>query len=213
MGDERKASTAGSTRGKRQGSPYFKVQIARRLDVTRNLLAAHPLDGPTLVAAVQGAWKSIFESSLGGFKIGVDIFPVPQTMGFFLHELIPLRIAATHSGWRREIGGTEKDLVFIPNEKYSIEIKTSSDRTNIYGNRSFGLESPGKGKKAKDGFYLTVNFQKWSEVSEKDQPSVSRIRFGWLDHTDWMAQNAQSGQNSTLPADVYNTQLLTLFKR
>jgi len=164
------------------------------------------------VNVVLEVWDSIFESSLGGFKIGTDIFPVPQTMGFFLHELIPLKLAATYPEWRRDGRSDEKDLVYIPDSKNSIEIKTSSHPNQIFGNRSFGLENPGRGKKAKDGFYLTVNFQKWSDA-RAGRPQITVIRYGWLDHTDWVAQTAQSGQNSTLPAQVYNTQLLTLFKR
>lgn len=165
-----------------------------------------------VVDAANGAWDSIFESNLGGFKIGTDIFPVAQTIGFLLHELIPLRIASTQPDWRRDASSAEKDLVYTPDLRYSVEIKTSSHKNQVFGNRSFGLENPGRGKKAKDGFYLAVNFQSWADAGG-ERPQITVIRFGWLDHTDWVAQTAQSGQNSTLPAEVYNTQLLTLFKR
>jgi hypothetical protein len=47
----------------------------------------------------------VIASTLGsaGFHIGEDIFPKPQNVGFFLHELIPLELAARHpEEWRGE---------------------------------------------------------------------------------------------------------------
>lgn len=196
-------------RAKTSESPYFRLAPADWENRTRELLTEQPLDGPTLVSAVLDAWESIFTSSLGGFTIGRDIFPTPQIMGFLLHELVPLRLASANPDWRRDRSSSEKDLVYLPKERYSIEIKTSSDATSIFGNRIFGLDNPAKRKKAKDGYYAAINFHKW----DHRRPEISRIRYGWLDATDWVAQKAESGQQSSLPAAVYNSQLLTVFKR
>ncbi|WP_326559478.1 ScaI family restriction endonuclease [Micromonospora sp. NBC_01796] len=198
-------------RPKTPSSPYFGEDFSDWPSVTRSLLAAQPLSGPDLVRTVLASWESIFHSRLGsGFHIGREIKPTPQVMGFLLHALIPLELARTHSGWRAELAARDKDLVYVPDERYSIEIKTSSHPSQIFGNRSFGVDNPGTGKKAKDGYYLTVNFEKWPADSNRI-PRILMIRFGWLDHTDWVAQRAETGQQSALPALVDNNQLLVLY--
>jgi ScaI restriction endonuclease len=199
-------------RPKTKESPYFGVDDeGQRLTITKGLLAAHPLPGPDITSKVLGSWDSIFHSRLGtGFHMGREIKPSPQIMGFLLHALIPLELARDHDGWRAELTARDKDLVYIPNEQFSIEIKTSSHERQVFGNRSFGVDSPGKGKKAKDGYYITVNFEPWR--ADDKLPIVRMIRFGWLDHTDWVAQAAQTGQQSALPAVVDNTQFLILYE-
>jgi hypothetical protein len=199
-----------AVRPKPPGSPYYGKDPKDWADITRDLLTRHPLQGPDLVRATLASWDSIFHSRLGsGFHIGKEIKPTPQIMGFLLHALVPLELAKTHSGWRAELTSRDKDLVYIPDEAMSIEIKTSSHAKRIFGNRSFGVESAARGKKAKDGYYLAVNFEKWPEQGDA-LPRILAIRFGWLDHTDWMAQVSQTGQQSNLPADVDNNQLLIL---
>src|SRR6267142_2853691 len=92
--------TGGATpRPKVENSPYFGViDESERLTITKNLIAAHPLSGPDITAAVLTSWESIFESRLGsGFHIGREIKPVPQIMGFLLHALIPLELAKHHN--------------------------------------------------------------------------------------------------------------------
>ncbi|WP_208766185.1 ScaI family restriction endonuclease [Streptomyces capillispiralis] len=198
-------------RPKTPSSPYFGWDSDDWPEVTRSLLAQQPLSGETLVEAVLSSWRSIFESTLGsGFRIGVDIRPSPQIMGFLLHALIPLELAVGDPNWRADAKAAEKDLVYQPDFRYSIEIKTSSHRDQIFGNRSFGVDNPGNGKKAKDGYYVAVNFEKWGDVPA-GLPRIRLIRYGWLDHTDWIAQASQTGQQSSLPAIVANTQLLTLY--
>ncbi|MGW0560047.1 ScaI family restriction endonuclease [Streptomyces sp. NPDC003016] len=200
-------------RPKLPSSPYFGWDSDDWPEVTRELLAAQPLSGEALVAAVLSSWDSIFESRLGsGFHIGREIEPTPQIMGFFLHALIPLELAKGDPGWRADLDSSEKDLVYVPDQKYSIEIKTSSHRDQIFGNRSFGVDNPGRGKKAKDGYYVAVNFEKWSDAPGR-LPRIRLIRYGWLDHTDWVAQKSQTGQQSSLPGIVANTQLLTIYAK
>ena len=83
-------------------------------------------------------------------------------MGFLLHELIPVEFAAQDPDkWRGEKSGADKDIVYIPNELYSIELKTSSSKGNIFGNRSYAQPETA-GKKSKSGYYLTVNFGKFA---------------------------------------------------
>jgi hypothetical protein len=194
--------------------PYAKEPEERWGAVTDRLLAEHPLKDAEIVAVVLSAWEGIFETRIGrlGFKIGTDIEPQPQIMGFLLHELIPLEFARRYpKKWRRQKLKAEKDLVYEPDPRYSVEIKTSSHSDQVFGNRSYG--QPTKegevGRKGKSGYFLTVNFQKFSA---KRRPLVTVIRFGWLDHTDWIAQAAATGQSARLRPEAYNFKLRQLYK-
>jgi hypothetical protein len=66
-----------------------------------------------------------------------------------------------------------------------------------------------KGKKSKSGYYLTVNFQKFSASNKK--PRILLIRFGWLDSTDWRGQAAQTGQQASLSWEADNYKLLKIY--
>lgn len=193
-------------------SPYFGAAPENWSAITRSLLKSHPLKVDDVVDAVLSAWNGIFTSKIGHqqLRIGQELKPAPQIMGFLLHELVPFELAAKYPRkWKTGVGAGEKDLVFKGEPGYSIEIKTSSHPTSIFGNRSYGQQEVNDEKKSKDGFYIAINFDKWDVSS----PEVSLIRWGWLDHADWSAQVAASGQQANLPAVVENNQLLTLFQR
>ena len=100
-------------------------------------------------------------------------------------------------------------MVCLLNETYSFEVKTSSNRSHIFGNRSFAQEST-KGKKAKEGYYLAVNFDGFA-CGKTPQPRIRLVRFGWLDSSDWIGQVAETGQQSHLPPEVENGKLLRLY--
>jgi hypothetical protein len=192
-------------------SPYDGVPVTKWLSVTNKLIKKHPLTEAELVDVVQLAWKSIFDSRMGtqGFQIGRDIFPKPQIMGFFLHELIPLEIASRYPGaWRPDELASEKDIVCEASDEFSIEIKTSSDANHIFGNRSYAQQSS-RGKKGKSGYYLAINFEKFSK--KKSLPEIRKIRFGWIDSADWIGQKAETGQQSRLSSDVENSKLKLLY--
>ncbi len=130
-------------------------------------------------------------------------------MGFFLHELIPLEIARRHPGvWRWEASAEDKDVVYIPDASYSIEIKTSSSKNKIYGNRSYAQKGK-PGKKSKTGYYLAVNFEKFTKHSVV-RPKLRLVRFGWIDHDDWIGQSAPTGQQARLSPEVEAGKLLAL---
>ena len=129
-------------------------------------------------------------------------------LGFLLHELIPLELERRYPGkWRREIEAKDKDIIYTTDDIFSIEIKTSSNPKSIFGNRSYAQVSQ-TSKKGKSGYYLAVNFEKCTSL--KPKPKITRIRFGWLDHTDWMGQKSQTGQQSRLSKDVESFKLLEL---
>jgi hypothetical protein len=148
-------------------SPYAGLAKEDWAEKTRELIKIHPLSPKEIYEVVIQVWREIFESNLTSknYKIGVDLFPSPQIMGYFLHELIPLELARRYPGiWRREETAAEKDLVYLLDDGFSIEIKASSSKGSTYGNRSFAQESTTgrEGKKNKSGYYLVVNFQKFN---------------------------------------------------
>jgi hypothetical protein len=124
-------------RAKPRSSPYFGLDQTKWAEKTLELIEAHPADPEDLVSVVRNSWTSIFGSSLGsGFKIGTHIFPRPQILGFFLHELVPLEFERLYPGvWRRDSGAGDKDLVYVADDDMSIEIKTSSNKSQIFANR------------------------------------------------------------------------------
>ena len=190
-------------------SPYDGVPPADWLDKTLELIEAHPLSVDEIVDGTLACWDQIFGSRIGSFAIGKDILPKPQIMGFLLHELIPLHFEAKYPKvWRRELTAAEKDLVYIPDQVFSTEIKTSSSKNKIFGNRSYA--QPGEAaKKEKSGYYLGVNFGKFKGDV---RPEIHLIRFGWLDHADWLGQHAQTGQQAHLDASAEKLKLAILYE-
>jgi len=57
-------------------------------------------------------------------------------------------------------------------------------------------------------FSVLHNFEKFSLTNQK--PRIILVRFGWLDHTDWVGQSSASGQQARLSPHVEKTKLLTL---
>ena len=193
-------------------SPYDGLRENQWLEKTEELVAAHPLDRGQIVDVVLSAWNSIFSLKVNprGFRIGVELRPKPQIMGFFLHELIPLELSArAPKNWRGDKTASEKDLVYIPNDAFSVEIKTSSNKSRIFGNRSYAQKSSAD-KKAKSGYYLAVNFESFESAGRR-RPEILLVRFGWIDSRDWIGQAAATGQQARLPSSVETSKLLTLY--
>lgn len=194
-------------------SPYEGYSVKEWNKITEDLIAEHPLSEEEIVDAVLDAWDRIKLTKIGGeLQIGVDVFPSPQIMGNYLHELIPVMLARKYPGvWRKEQLKDEKDMVYIPNDFYSVEIKTSSNATNIYGNRSYGQEnSENNSGKKKYGYYITVNFDMYTEINHN--PRIKKIRFGWIDHSDWHAQAAATGQQAKLDKDARDHKLKLIYE-
>ncbi len=190
-------------------SPYDGLAPDKWEAKTHELIGKHPLKTKEIVEVILHSWKIIFDSNLGGYKIGTDLFPKPQVMGFFLHELLTLEFAKRFPGvWRGDEDATDKDLVYIPNVLFSSEVKTSSHRSQIFGNRSYAQPAVA-GKKVKDGYYIAINFEKF--VNKKTTPRIMRIRFGWLDHTDWVPQTSARGQQAHLTKDSDKSKLLLIY--
>ena len=130
-------------------SPYTNIEVSDWEQKTNELIAKHPLANKEIIDAVLTSWDSILSTKIGEYGIGVDIFPTQQIMGFLLQQLITLKIIEKYpEKWRGEETSHDKDLVNLSDDLFSIEIKTSSHPTGIFGNRSYAQKSS-KGKKKK----------------------------------------------------------------
>lgn len=190
-------------------SPYKNIPQKLWTKKTLQLINVHPLKDE-IVPIVLWAWNTIFDSSLGGYQIGKDIFPEPQIMGFFLHDLIALRLANIYpQDYKLGNAKYEKDITNIKDESLSIEIKTSSNPNKIFANRSYAQPQKGNEKKHKDGYFLAINFEKFT--STNSAPKIRLIRFGYLEHSDWIAQQAATGQQAHLAPETYTSKFITLY--
>ena len=194
-------------------SPYAGVPDADWNAKTEELIREFPLSEPDVVTLVLDAWNSILQTRIGaaGYQIGKDIFPQPQIMGFFLHELIPLELEHRYpTVWSRDFTGYGKDIICKTNSLFSCEIKTSSDKYHIFANRSHA-QLRSSSKKDKSGYYLAINFGKFVLAASGKMPVINRIRLGWLDDADWHPQKAPTGQQAKLLPAVEKNKLKVLY--
>lgn len=191
-------------------SPYEGKDVAHWMMITETLIKKHPLTEEEIVAVVFESWDDIFKSKIGGLQIGKHIHPSPQIMSFLMHELIPYKLSKLHPSIYRAGTGNEKDIHCLTNDILSIEIKASSSASSFFGNRSYAQQNIEKGKKNKNGYYLVVNFSKFIKDS-KERPAISMIRFGFLEHTDWKGQRAETGQQASLIKDAKKFKLKMLY--
>ena len=193
-------------------SPYHKARTENWARITDELLADFPISMSEIVRLALGAWEDIFHSRIGShaYQIGKHIWPEPQIMGFLLHELIPLNVVAAYPGqWRRGHASNECDCEHTINDRHAFEIKTSSSKSGIFGNRSSTHISP-KASKRRAGYMLAVNFTKF--VPTGVRPEMSLIRFGWLDATDWIGEGSDTGQQSRLTKESRAFKLKILYE-
>jgi len=166
-----------------------------------------------MVKIVLASWEDIFHSRIGSrnYQIGTDIWPEPQIMGFLLHELVPLNLANSYPGkWQRCREAVQCDAVYLPDDDLSFEIKTSSSRSGIFGNRSYAYVSE-VAKKRQGSFFLAINFGKF-EVGGL-RPEITLIRFGWLGSIDWVGQRAESGQQAHLTKEAKAYKLRIIYEQ
>ena len=192
-------------------SPYAGRPVEEWPAITENLIINHPLPEKDIVDAVLIAWDMIFKSAIGGLLIGKDLYPEPQIMSFLLHALIPHTLTSKRPDvFRIGKSKTQKDIHYIPDETFSIEVKASSHASGIYGNRSYAQLNSEKALKNKNGFLLAVNFAKFDEGNDQ-MPVIGKIRFGYIEHTDWKGQTSQTGQQASLSIDAKKFKLKTLY--
>lgn len=191
-------------------SPYQNLSEKEWLGKTKELIEKHPLKNE-IKDIVLKSWDDIFNSKIGSFKIGEDIFPSPQILSFFLHELVAHTLSLRYPD-RYKVGElkNEKDLHDKKDPSMGIEIKASSNPNQIFANRSYAQPSSNSETKEKNGYYLTINFEKISKMNP--HPKINIIRFGYLEHEDWIAQKSDTGQQARLRPEAYRGKLIEIYK-
>jgi hypothetical protein len=188
-------------------SPYSGKPESSWLAVTQQLCSNHPLKPQLILEAALTAWGTLWQTTVGAGSLAVKLadLRVPATVvGYFFEVLLARELARRDPLWRGSQSKDEKDLVYLRDPFYSVEIKTSGQAGfKVYGNRSYGQKAAGDllVKKEKSGFYITVNF--FGQV-------LTLIRFGWIDADDWDPQEAPTGQMAGLKQAVYDYKLLPI---
>jgi len=175
---------------------------------TEELVSQHPLDFETIRRVALKCWNTLWSTTIGEGELSIRLWEldVPATVtGYFFEKLFAKELETEHPClWRGGKSKDDKDIVHIPNDYYSIEIKSSGQLgLKVFGNRSYGqnVENSELEKKEKSGYYITVNFY---------ERTLNLLRFGWIDHEDWKAQKAPTGQASGLSDSVYKYKLLEI---
>lgn len=190
-------------------SPYKDHPKNEWLDITERLVRMFPLPLDTLVEVVDAAWEDIYTSSFGetSLSIGQDIFLPAQATGVILEKLIAVHLNKRFPNWRGGETKYEKDIICTDDLKFSFEIKTSSSKTGLYGNRSTGHRAEGRAK-FRTGYYLVVNYKLPKEGDLSRQ--IWNVRFGWIDDDDWVGQAQPTGQQASIGVELARLKLVTL---
>jgi len=191
-------------------SPYAGKPESEWSSITEAVVARFPISANTMVDAVKAAYEDLYLSRIGRSElvIGRDIFLPAQATGVILERLIGIEISKRAAGWRAGNRKTEKDIVCITDPAYSFEIKTSSSKAGLYGNRSTGHLSESRTKE-RTGYYLILNYHLPTEQDPKK--GIQNIRFGWIDDADWVGQAEPTGQQASIGAKLAGKKLKTLF--
>jgi hypothetical protein len=189
-------------------SPYTGQPGPRWLKVTERLLDEHPLKAVDVLDIVMSAWDALWATVVGKPPTQVplrELHPPAIVTGYLLETLMARELVGRFPGdWRGGSAAEDKDLVFAPDPRYSVEVKCSGQLgMRVFGNRSYGqeLQNAARAKKEKSGYYITANFF---------QSNLFLVRFGWVDNTDWRPQKAPSGQMAGLEDSVYRYKLLAI---
>jgi hypothetical protein len=192
-------------------SPDSDIPVEKRADKTKELIEQHPLKPDVIRDIALRIWSLLWQTKIGEEDTSLspaEINPPATIIGYFFEKLFAKELQKRHpEKWRGTLAKDEKDIVYLEDSKYSIEIKTSGQLdTKIFGNRSYGQEADDSNneelpKKEKSGYYITANFY---------QQSLTLLRFGWIDHEDWKPQKSSKGQAATLDEKAYQHKLFTI---
>ena len=191
-------------------SPYKDIKIYNWKSITTKLVDSFPIKKNELKECVEKAFDEYLKITISSLKlqVGKDIFFPAQATGVIIDKLIgTIIIKEKGNEWKSGDKKSEKDVVNTLNDKYSFEIKTSSSKSGIFGNRSMGHRSEKK-IKSRSGYYLVINYK----LPKEDDKSLEiyKIRFGWIDDEDWKGQASPTGQQSTISKECKDLKLIEL---
>jgi hypothetical protein len=191
-------------------SPYANKPLNKWEEITNQLVLQFPVKKHEMRTVVEDSFKDYLNLTISEFKlqVGKDIFFPAQATGVIIQKLITLRLSKLRiNTWRDGDKKSEKDVVNIKKNQFSFEIKTSSSKSGIFGNRSMGHISKNKTKE-RSGYYLIINYKLPKEEDKDFQ--IYKIRFGWIDDGDWKGQNSPTGQQSTISSDCKSYKLVEI---
>jgi hypothetical protein len=190
-------------------SPYSDHPQSEWPNITKKLVDLFPIPMEQIIDVVETCWNDLYASSIGksGLKIGTDIFLPAQATGVVLERLIGVEMQKRFDGWRGGQSKTEKDIVFEKELKFSFEVKTSSSKSGLYGNRSTGHRAEGR-TKFRTGYYLVINYKLPTE--QDPSHALYNVRFGWIDDDDWVGQAQPTGQQASIGVQLARLKLITI---
>lgn len=185
-------------------NPYEGAAAEQWREITEMLVEQHPLT-PYIVDFCLKSWQSILHGKINTYlNMYISEMSIsPQATGALLHDVIPAYISKNIQGFRKGVG-SEKDIVCEYDDFFSLEVKTSSQKS-IYGNRSYAKSEGGK---SKDGYYLAINFEKINA----NNPRLLCIQMGWLAHSDWVGQKSETGQQAALTKEAKENKFILLYE-
>jgi len=184
---------------------YTEANKENWKSITQKLVEEHPLSLDEILEISNLSWERLWSSNIGG-EIKLTEVELPATViGYFFQKLFALELSNRYPDeWRGEIHKDDKDLVHKKVPIFSTEMKASGQvGLKIFGNRSYNQETQegtaaGKGK---SGYYITLNYV--------DQ-TITLLRLGWIDQSDWKPQGAATGQAATLADYTYTDKLIEI---
>lgn len=192
-------------------NPYDSHKESEWKDITQRLIDKHPLK-ECIVEYCLKSWSSILNGKINSYLnlMIKEMSMSPQVMGALLHDIIPVYIERNSAvkGFRKGTG-VEKDVVCEFDDAFSFEIKTSSSKNSIFGNRSYAKSVNGKDK---NGYFLTINFENLDRAKTSN-PGIRLIQFGWLSHSDWIGQTSQTGQQAHLSKSAKENKFIVLYAK
>ena len=191
-------------------SPYANKPLNEWENITKKLVQQFPVKKHEMRTVVEDSFKDYLNLTISEFKlqVGKDIFFLAQATGVIIQKLITLKLSKLQKNtWKDGDKKYEKDVVNINKNQFSFEIKTSSSKSGIFGNRSMGHISKNKTKE-RSGYYLIINYKLPKEEDKDFQ--IYKLRFGWIDDNDWKGQNSPTGQQSTISSDCKSYKLVEI---
>jgi hypothetical protein len=190
-------------------SPYQGEPIEKWQQITVDLIGRHPLKLEVIRDTAIATWGILWQTRIGEGSTSVLLAEVnaPATViGYFFERLFARALEQRFPAeWRGGRTKEEKDLVYLPDPTFSVEIKTSGQLGfKVFGNRSYKQDPTDPSllsKPEKSGYYITANFH---------ERTLMLLRFGWIDHDDWKPQKAATGQAAGLADEVYKYKLVTI---
>ncbi|OLE52767.1 MAG: hypothetical protein AUG51_16440 [Acidobacteria bacterium 13_1_20CM_3_53_8] len=190
-------------------SPYADLSTDKWLSKTKELIELHPLKLNVIKDIALLSWGTLWLTKIGegDTAIRLEEIEVPATVvGYFFEKLFAKELQSRFpTEWRGGQSKDEKDIVCINHPFYSIEMKTSGQLgVKIFGNRSYGQKAEDESlvsKVEKSGYYITANFY---------GKTLTLLRFGWIDASDWKPQKSATGQAASLSNDVYKYKLIEI---